>query len=223
MRVGYNQIVRRRTISRRAFLQVAAGLSAAALGPTPPPIATTSEPREYFVPLDDYHELPAESYEPSLIRPLEIIVHSDGNRQGRDLWVAPITFETLKLLGQSSHFAVDFKRVWQLLPMYRTVVQEAHGALGFNQTSLHVEMAGLDFDLPDHYPPESEVVNTVRLVSRLMDFYSIGFAHVVGHYERDPRGIKTDPGRQFMADFRDRLQSYRTSLAPLKRLSLSEG
>jgi hypothetical protein len=209
--------VRRSTLSRRQFLQAAGGLAAASLlPPTPPPVATTTEAPEYFVPLADYHELPPDCYEPNLIRPLEIIVHSDGNRRGRDLWVAPVTFETLRYLSQSAHFAVDFKRVWQLLPMYRTLVQEAHGALGFNKTSVHIEMAGLDFDLPDNYPPESEIYNTVQLASQLMDYYRIAFAHVVGHYERDPRGLKTDPGRRFMEDFRLRLTRYRAGLSPLK-------
>jgi hypothetical protein len=204
-------------LTRRGFFRAAAGLALGAfVPPTPPPGEPPTEAREYFVPLPDYHELPADCYEPNLIPPLEIIVHSDGNRQGRDLWVAPVTFETLKYLRQSSHFAVDFKRVWQMLPMYRSLVQEAHGAQGFNKTSIHVELAGLDFDLPDNAPPESEVANALRLISRLMDFYGIAFGHVVGHYERDPRGIKTDPGPKFMEAFRLRLAAYRASLSPLK-------
>ena len=208
----------------------AAGLGAAGFAPrriiAPPtpttPNPTTTEPREYFVPLDDYHELPPECYEPNLIRPLEIIVHSDGNRKGRDLWLAPITFETLKYLQQSVHFAVDYRRVWQMLPMYRTVVQESHGAKGYNWEAINVEMAGLDFDLPENYPPESEIRLTVRLVSQLMDFYRIAFEHVVGHFERDLRGDKKDPGVKFMADFREWLRAYRASLSPIKRNHISD-
>lgn len=190
--------------------------------PTPPiPTTTTTEPREYFVPLEDYHELPPECYAPNLIRPLEIIVHWDGNTKGRDLWVAPITFETLKLLGQSSHFAVDHKRIWQLLPMYRTLVQESHGAKGYNWEAINVELAGINFDLPENYPPENEVRLGVRLVSQLMDFYGIAFEHVAGHFERDPRGDKKDPGVKFMAGFRERLTAYRATLSPTKRLLIS--
>ena len=203
--------------SRRQFLMTLGGLCAAGLLPPARLPVPTAEPPEYFVPFEDYHELPAESYEPNLIRPLEIIVHSDGNTKGRDLWLAPITFQTLSLLAQSSHFAVDYKRVWQMLPMYRTVVQESHGAQGYNDVSINVEMAGIDFDTEENYPPESEIGLTVRLVSRLMDFYGIAFEHVVGHYERDPRGLKVDPGRKFMADFRERLRAYRAGLSPLRR------
>lgn len=224
------------SFSRRRFLLTAAGLVAAGLAPradgfpaldpttalsTPEPPgvskeAGTSEPREYFVPLGDYHELPPECYEPNLIRALEIIVHWDGNRKGRDLWLAPITFETLSYLRQSSHFAVDHRRVWQMLPMYLTAVQESHGAKGYNWEAINVEMAGIDFDTPENYPPENEVRLTIRLVSQLMDFYGITFEHVAGHFERDPRGDKKDPGEKFMAAFRERLRDYRARLSPVK-------
>ena len=219
----------------------AAGLAAAGLtprangltvpNPTPalgvseprsrPEEAGISEPREYFVPLGDYHELPPECYEPNLIRPLEIIVHWDGNRKGRDLWLAPITFETLSYLQQSSHFAVDHRRVWQMLPMYQTAVQESHGAKGYNWEAINVEMAGIDFDTPENYPPENEIRLTLRLVSQLMDFYGIPFEHVVGHFERDPRGDKKDPGEKFMAGFRERLKDYRARLSPVKSSLMS--
>jgi hypothetical protein len=217
----YNQVVAR-AFSRRKFLIMAAGLLSAGFAPPTPstPNPTTDEPRKYFVPLEDYHELPPECYEPNLIQPLEIILHWDGNRKGRDLWVVAVTFETLKLLEQSSHFAVDKRRVWQMLPMYQTVVQESHGAKGYNWAAINVEMAGIDFDLPENYPPENEIRLTVRLISQLMDFYGIPFTHVVGHFERDPRGDKKDPGVKFMADFRARLQAYQALLAPLKRKSL---
>jgi len=212
--------------SRRRFLAAAGGLLAAGLAPQPAgfapptpttPNPTTDEPREYFVPLEDYHELPPECYEPNLIRPLEIILHSDDNKRGRDLWVVQITYETLKYLSHSAHFGVDYKQVWQMLPMYQTVVQESHGAKGYNWEAINVEMAGVDFDHQDNYPPENEIRLTVRLISQLMDFYHIPFAHVVGHYERDDRGLKIDPGKKFMADFRKRLKAYRAQLSPTKR------
>jgi N-acetyl-anhydromuramyl-L-alanine amidase AmpD len=174
------------------------------------------------VPLADYHPLPPECYAQNLIRPFEIIVHWDGNQQGRDLWLAPITFETLRFTQQSSHFAVDYKRVWQMLPMYATVVQESYGAMGYNWAAINVEMAGTEFDQPDNAPPESEVALTVRLVSQLMDHYAVAPAHVVGHFERDARGDKRDPGVRFMADFRARLAAHRATLAPLKQQSLAE-
>ncbi|OGO48857.1 MAG: hypothetical protein A2W37_06225 [Chloroflexi bacterium RBG_16_63_12] len=235
------------SFSRRRFLVTAAGLAAAGLTPRtggsktradspPAPNPTsalsaperrsalkdegTTEPREYFVPPEDYHELPPECYEPNLVRPLEIIVHWDGNRKGRDLWLAPITFETLSYLRQSSHFAVDHRRVWQMLPMYQTVVQESHGAKGYNWEAINVEMAGTDFDAPENYPPENEIRLTLRLVSQLMDFYGIPFEHVAGHFERDSRGDKKDPGEKFMADFRTRLKAYRAKLSPTKRSAL---
>jgi hypothetical protein len=208
------------SFSRRGFLVTAAGLAAASLAPPTP--AATNEPREYFVPLDDYHELPPECYEPNLVHPLEIIVHWDGNRKGRDLWLVQITFETLKYLLHSSHFAVDYRRVWQMLPMYRTVVQESHGAKGYNWEAINVEMAGVEFDAPENYPPENEIRLTVRLVSQLMDFYAIAFGHVVGHFERDPDGDKRDPGEKFMADFRERLMAYRASLSPVKRSRITD-
>jgi hypothetical protein len=210
--------VARKALSRRQWLKV---LSAAAIGglapPTlPAPRLTTDEPRVYFVPLADYHELPPECYAENLIQPFEIIVHWDGNRQGRDLWLAPITFETLQYVQQSAHFAVDYKRIWQMLPMYETRVQESYGARGWNWAAINVEMAGTEFDLPENAPPPSEVALTVRLVSRLMDHYAVAYEHVAGHFERDPRGDKRDPGVHFMAKFREMLSAYRASRSPLK-------
>ena len=191
---------------------MAAGLAAA---------VQPDEPREYFVPLPDYHELPPECYAQNLVRPLEIIIHWDGNRQGRDLWLAPITFQTLSLLQQSSHFAVDYKRVWQMLPMFRTRVQESFGAKGYNWLAINVELAGVDFDLAENYPPEGEVRLAVQLTAQLMSFYGIAFEHVVGHYERDPRGDKRDPGAAFMDDFRRQLAAYQASQSPLKGRALA--
>ncbi len=223
----YNASVAARSMSRRRFLRAAAlpllGMAAGFAPPTPPvPQPATSENREYFVPLDQYHELPATCYAANLIQPLEIILHWDGNRHGRDLWLAPITFETLSLLGQSAHFAVDYKRVWQLLPMYQTVVQESYGAKGFNWEAINVELAGTDFDLPGNEPPEGEIGLGVVIVSRLMDHYQIAPEHVVGHFQRDPRGDKHDPGVKFLADFRERLAAYRRRRSPLKRELLAE-
>jgi N-acetyl-anhydromuramyl-L-alanine amidase AmpD len=148
-------------------------------------------------------------------------LHWDGNRHGRDLWVTPVTFETLKLLGQSAHFAVDYKRTWQLLPMYQTLVQESYGAHGYNWAAINVELAGTEFDQPGNAPPESEVALAVGLVSQLMDFYRIATGHVVGHFERDPRGDKRDPGPRFMAAFRERLAAYRGRLSPLRQAAFA--
>jgi hypothetical protein len=215
----YNRFAMGGGHSRRRFLKTLAVLASAGFAPPTPlmPTVVTREPRAYFVALADYHELPPDCYAQNLIRPLEIILHWDGNRQGRDLWVAPVTFETLQLLGQSSHFAVDYKRIWQLLPMFQTLVQESHGAQGYNWAAINVELAGTEFDQPGGAPPDSEVALAVGLVSQLMDFYHIAFDHVVGHYERDPRGDKRDPGVRFMAAFRERLAAYRGRLSPLKQ------
>jgi hypothetical protein len=211
-------------LGRRHFLRLLPLAAGGLLAPPTPPVPTphTSEAPQFFVPLADYHELPAECYAQNLIRPFEIIVHWDGNRHGRDLWLAPITFETLQLVQQSAHFAVDYKQVWQLLPMYQTLVQESFGAMGYNWAAINVEMAGTEFDLPDNQPPESEMDLTIRLVSRLMDYYGITFGHVLGHFERDPRGLKRDPGVLFMEMFRQRLARLRAALSPLKRQALGE-
>ena len=239
-----------RRLSRRSFLTLAGGLTGGALLarwassrvegaaqlPTPPPAATpaarstpatavptTTETPQYFVPLDDYHELPPECYAQNLIQPQEIIVHWDGNQRGRALWLAPVTFDTLRFTQQSSHFAVDYKQAWQLLPMYQTVVQQSYGARGYNWESINIEMAGTDFDLPGSQPPEGEVLRTIQLVSLLMDYYQIDFQHIAGHYERDPSFQKHDPGVKFMAQFRQRLAEYRQALAPNKARYLERG
>jgi N-acetylmuramoyl-L-alanine amidase len=228
-----------RLISRRDFLKILGVLVGHHIsvhaqlfpGPPTPPAAptpvprttpqpgppSTGEPRQYFVPAAGYHELPANCYAQNLIVPQEIILHWDGNQHGRALWLAPVTFDTLRFTQQSSHFAVDYKRAWQLLPMYQTVVQQSYGAKGYNWESINIEMAGTDFDLPENQPPETEVQRTLQLVSLLMDFYWIDFEHVVGHYERDPSRLKRDPGVKFLAAFRQRLLKYRTDLAPNKR------
>jgi len=190
--------------------------------PTPgAPAPFTTEPRVYFVPLENYHELPPECYEANLIHPLEIILHWDGNDR-RDLQLAQVTYQTLKLLKQSSHFAVDETKIWQLLPMYQTVVQESHGAKGYNWEAINIEMAGINFDAQDRRPPESQIRLTLLLVSQLMDFYGLPLAHIVGHFERDERGLKQDPGEKFLAEFRERLQAYRVKLSPLKQMLLNE-
>jgi N-acetyl-anhydromuramyl-L-alanine amidase AmpD len=219
----YNRGVRPRKMSRRQFLAGLPVLAAAGLAPPTPPAPTTatSDRREYFVPVEHYHELPPECYAQNLIRPLEIILHWDGNQLGRDMWVVAVTFETLKYLRQSAHFAVDSRRVWQMLPMHRTTVQESFGARGYNWRAINIEMCGTDFDVPDNYPPEGQIRQTVRLVSHLMDFYSVPFDFVVGHYERDDRGDKRDPGVRFMADFREHLAEYRRELSPVKRQHLA--
>ncbi len=239
-RPGYNRGVAQQRLSRRNFLK---GLGVAATAvlappapPTPPPVATpeprstplppvptTTEVQQYFVSEADYHQLPPECYAENLIQPLEIIVHWDGNQRGRSLWLAPVTFETLRFTQQSSHFAVDYKRAWQMLPMYRSLVQQSYGAKGYNWESINIEMAGTDFDLPPNQPPEAEVQRTVELVALLMDYYAIGFEHVAGHFERDPSGLKRDPGVQFMALFRQRLQDYRAALSPAKRQFWANG
>jgi hypothetical protein len=216
--------------SRRAFLRAAVGLGLMALAPPTPATPGTGgsqtrpdEPRVYFTPLEDYHELPADCYAQNLIRPGEIILHWDGNAHGRELWKVQITYETLSYVLQSSHFAVDDKRVWQMLPMYQTLVQESYGAKGYNWIAINVEMAGRDFDLPEFYPAETQIRLTLRLISHLMDFYAIPFEKVFGHFERDDRDLKQDPGVKFMADFRERLKAYRTSLSPLKRSLVASG
>jgi hypothetical protein len=219
----YNRIVHLGRQSRRGFLKTLVVLASVGLAPPTPPVptVTTREPRAYFVARDDYHELPPECYAQNLIRPLEIILHWDGNRHARDLWVAPVTFETLQLLRQSSHFAVDYKRIWQLLPMYQTLVQESHGAQGYNWAAINLELAGTEFDQPGNAPPASEVALAVSLVSQLMDYYQIASEHVVGHFQRDPRGDKRDPGEQFMTAFHTQLAAYRARRSPLKQQFLA--
>ncbi len=215
--------------SRRRFLRAAACLGAAAALPAPlrpkaaRPDAAPPGERVYFTPLADYRELPADCYADTLIRPGEIILHWDGNRNGRELWKAAVTYETLAYLRQSAHFAVDDRRGLQMLPLYRGLAQESYGAKGYNWIALNVELAGRDFDQPEFAPAESQVRLTVRLVSQLMDFYDIPFAKVVGHYERDDRGLKRDPGLAFMARFREQLAAYRATLSPLKRQLLPDG
>jgi N-acetyl-anhydromuramyl-L-alanine amidase AmpD len=116
---------------------------------------------------------------------------------------------------------VDAKRTWQLLPMYRRVVQESHGAKGYNWGAINIELAGVDFDAPGNAPPAAQTERAVRLTALLMDFYGLAFEHVVGHYERDDRGLKTDPGVQFMAGLREQLAAYRAARSPVKSILLS--
>jgi N-acetyl-anhydromuramyl-L-alanine amidase AmpD len=106
--------------------------------------------------------------------------------------------------------------------MYQTLVQESHGSMGYNWAAINIELSGTEFDLPDNQPPESQVRLAVRLASQLIDFYRIHPQHVVGHFERDPRGDKRDPGVVFMETFRQRLAAYRARLSPLKPQALGE-
>jgi hypothetical protein len=203
-------------LPRRAFLAALAGLGAAGLHPRAAARPAPGRP-VFFVPAADYHELPAGCYADNVIPPAELILHWDGNRHDRELWKVAVTYETLAYVQQSAHFAVDGQRVWQLLPMYRTRVQESYGAQGYNKIAVNIEMAGRDFDVPEFAPGENQVRLTVRLVSQLMDFYAIPFEKVVGHYERDDRGLKHDPGVQFLAAFREQLAAYRAAVTPAKQ------
>lgn len=203
--------------TRRQFLRLAGlGALTALARPGAPQAEAPLGPPVYFVAPAGYRELPADCFAANTISPREIILHWDGNRNDRPLWKAVITYETLALLKQSSHFAIDDKRTLQLLPMYRTRVQESYGAKGYNDRSINVELAGREFDQPEFAPAPSQVARTLQLVSLLMDFYHLPPASVVGHYERDDRGLKRDPGPQFMAAFRDQLRAYRANRPPLK-------
>jgi hypothetical protein len=221
----YNPGVPAQRLSRRRFLGASAAL-AAALAPGraragwPVP---AGERMMLFVAAEHYHELPADCYAPFLIEPREIIVHWDGNRNGRDTWLAPITYQTLAYLGHSAHFAVDAYRVWQMLPMYRAQVQESYGAHGFNDVAINVELSGVDFDAPGNAPPDGQVARAVELVANLMEYYSIDLAGVAGHFERDLRGLKDDPGPAFMAAFRDRLARYRAARPVSRRRLIVDG
>ncbi|MBL8055478.1 MAG: N-acetylmuramoyl-L-alanine amidase [Anaerolineales bacterium] len=208
-----------RPLPRRAFLTALAGLGAAALRAPAQPAPGRPV---FFVPAADYHELPAGCYAENLIPPSELILHWDGNRHGRELWKVAVTYETLAYVQQSAHFAVDNQRVWQLLPMYQQRVQESYGAKGYNKIAVNIELAGRDFDLPDFAPGDNQVRLTLRLVSQLMDFYAIPFEKVVGHYERDDRGLKQDPGVQFLAAFREQLAADRAARTPLKQRFFAE-
>jgi N-acetyl-anhydromuramyl-L-alanine amidase AmpD len=219
----YNPGVPAKTLSRRRFLGASAGLAAAVLAPRPALAARESEPPVLFVAAEHYHELPSDCYAPFVIEPREIIVHWDGNRNGRALWLAAITYQTLAYLGHSAHFAVDAFRVWQLLPMYPTQVQESYGAHGFNDVAINVELSGVDFDAPGNAPPDDQVGRAVQLVANLMEYYGIGPAGVVGHFERDLRGKKLDPGPVFMAAFRDRLARYRAARPATRRRLIVDG
>lgn len=209
-------------VSRRRFLLAVAGLAATGLVPRSSAAASDERP-VYFVPLDDYQELPPDCYASHLIQPRAIILHWDGNRNGRELWKVAVTYQTLAYVRQSAHFAVDDRRVWQMLPMYPGRVQESYGAKGYNDIAINIEMAGRDFDVPEFAPAPEQVRLTVRLVSQLMDYYHLPFENVLGHYERDDRGLKKDPGEKFMAGFREKLSAYRASLSPTKQQLLEAG
>ncbi len=195
-------------------------VSRAVAPPTPlAPNPTTTESPVYFVPLDYYHELPADCYETNLIAPREIILHWDGNEEV-DRQVVQVTFDTMKFLSHSSHFAVDDRKIWQMLPMYHTLVQESHGAQGYNWAAINVEMTGINFDEEATAPSRNKVQLTLQLVAQLMDYYAIPLEHIAGHFERDLRGLKVDPGPKFLADFRKKLQTYRATRSPLKQLMI---
>lgn len=225
------------TLSRRDFLRLAAAAWLAALPPQntfarsrrlhrPTRVARAPSGRKprtgefvYFTPVEAYRPLPPGTYEDSLIVPREIILHWDGNRRGRELWLVEITYQTLALLGNSAHFAVDRFQVWQMLPMYAWRVQEAHGARGYNDRAIHIEMAGVNFDAGANLPPERETRQALHLALALMLYYEIPFESVYGHYERDLPPPSLDPGREYMEYFRG-LLAARLKALPAQRRAL---
>ncbi len=69
-----------------------------------------------------------------------------------------------------------------------------------NYTTIAIEMAGLDFDRPEHEPSLQQIGNLIGLLWALMKNFSISAQAIIGHQELDLR--KSDPGKAFLAYLR---------------------
>ena len=66
-----------------------------------------------------------------------------------------------------------------------------------NMRTIAVEIAGYDFENPEHYPQDQKIANVVSVVWAIMKRYGIPASNLMGHNEIQLG--KADPGKKFMA------------------------
>ena len=69
-----------------------------------------------------------------------------------------------------------------------------------NMRTIAIEIAGYDFENPEHYPADQKIANVVSLVWAVMKRYGIPSSNLLGHNEIQLG--KADPGKKFMAMIR---------------------
>ena len=66
-----------------------------------------------------------------------------------------------------------------------------------NMRTIAIEIAGYDFENPEHYPQDQKIANVVSVVWAIMKRYGIQASNLMGHNEIQLG--KADPGKKFMA------------------------
>lgn len=66
-----------------------------------------------------------------------------------------------------------------------------------NMRTIAIEIAGYDFENPEHYPVDQKIANVVSVVWAIMKRYGIPASNLMGHNEIQLG--KADPGKKFMA------------------------
>lgn len=108
----------------------------------------------------------------------------------------------LDLLGHKEHKQYFVRALYQLNydnPRVHSLLQDLFDGPRFdpNMRTIGIEIAGYDFDNPEHMPSEQKIANVVGLVWALMKRYGIPASHLMGHNEIQLG--KSDPGKKFLA------------------------
>jgi hypothetical protein len=69
-----------------------------------------------------------------------------------------------------------------------------------NYRTIAIEIAGFNFDHPDHYPSDQKIANVLAVVWAIMRRYRIPACNILGHHEIQLG--KPDPGKKLMATIR---------------------
>ena len=84
-------------------------------------------------------------------------------------------------------------------PAIHSILQDFFDGRYFDQNmrTIAIEIAGYDFDNPEHWPSEQKIANVLALVWSLMKRYGILASNILGHNEIQLG--KPDPGKKFLA------------------------
>ncbi len=155
------------------------------------------------------HELPiSEEQKVSLVRPVGIIIHTDGqDGNSWDSWKTSATYNGALDRETDMHFAVDRQGSAQFLKMYADFCTPSRGAIGFSDY-ISIEMCGRDYN--DVVNPQANsakvavikdiTANTIALVKTLVEQYAIDTANILGHYQASAGG-KADPGKDYFEQY----------------------
>ena len=125
--------------------------------------------------------------------------------QQPDLDGVPFLGSHLQPIDKVAHIARQqyfVRALYQLSydePAVHSLLQDMYDGryLDANMRTIGIEIAGSDFENPEHFPSPQKIANTLALVWALMKRYDIPAENLLGHMEIQLN--KPDPGKKFMA------------------------